>query len=193
MTAALADPIAEAAELLTRRFTGEEYDSLPENPRLELVDGILAFRDEPNGRHQIAVDNLKAALAAVCPAGVRIMREQTVRIKHDHRRTPDVLAIRAAAFDLDRNSYPPADVLLAVEVVSPGSYTVDRKHKPIEYGEAGILHFWRVEIRPYVAVNTHRLDESGQYLKTGLFTAGDVTDVPGLPWAKIAVTDLDPE
>jgi Uma2 family endonuclease len=193
MTAALSYSIPEAAELLTRRLTGEEYDSLPENPRLELVDGILEFRETPNGRHQDVVDRLKAALVTVCPDGVRIVREQEVRIKHDHRRNPDLLAIAASAFDLDRSSYPPEDVLLAVEVVSPGSYTRDRKHKPIEYGEAGIPHFWRVEIWPHLAVHTHRLDGSDQYVRTGVFTPGDVTAVPGLPWAKIAVSDLDPE
>lgn len=193
MTAALSDPIAEAAELLTERLTGEEYESLPENPRLELVDGILHFKDAPTGRHQNVVDNLKAALVAVCPGDVRIVREQEVTIKHDHRRNPDLLGIRASAFDLDQKRYPPSDVLLAVEVVSPGSYTTDRKHKPIEYGEAGIPHYWRVEIKPHLEVHTYRLDGSDQYVKTGAFMRDGVTAVPGLPWARIAVADLDPE
>ena len=193
MTAALSYSIPEAAELLTRRLTGEEYDLLPENPRLELVDGILHFRDTPNGRHQIVVDKLKAALVAVCPDAVRIVREQEVRIKDDHRRNPDLLAIAASAFDLDRSSYRPEDVVLAVEVVSPGSYVRDRRHKPIEYGEAGIPHYWRVEIWPHLAVHTHRLDGSDQYVDTGVFTRDEVTAAPGLAWAAIAVADLDPE
>jgi hypothetical protein len=41
MTAVLPDSISEAVEVLGRRLTAEEYESLPVNPRLELVDGVL--------------------------------------------------------------------------------------------------------------------------------------------------------
>jgi Uma2 family endonuclease len=39
----------------------------------------------------------------------------------------------------------PAEVLLAIEIVSPGSAGLDRHLKPVEYARAGIPHFWRVE------------------------------------------------
>jgi len=42
----------------------------------------------------------------------------------------------------------PAEVLLAVEVVSPGSVTTDRITKPAQYAAAGIANFWRVETEP---------------------------------------------
>lgn len=50
-----------------------------------------------------------------------------------------------AAEDGDRTFYLPAEVRLAVEVVSPESEERDRKNKPPRYAEAGIPHFWRVE------------------------------------------------
>lgn len=46
---------------------------------------------------------------------------------------------------LGQTSYVPADVLLAVEVVSPDSVQRDRDVKPRKYAAAGIEHYWRVE------------------------------------------------
>lgn len=193
MTAVLPDSTSEAVEVLSRRLTGEEYESLPVNPRLELVDGVLHLMTPATVRHQRVVRKLAAALEAVCPDNLRIVWEQEVRLADDHRRNPDVLAINATAFDLDGYSYPPSEVLLAVEVVSPGTQTTDRIHKPGEYQKAGIRHYWRIETKPGVALHTYQLGETGQYLETGIFREGDTTAVPGLPWAKIAVSDLNPE
>ncbi|MGH2719060.1 MAG: Uma2 family endonuclease [Actinomycetota bacterium] len=39
----------------------------------------------------------------------------------------------------------PADVLLAVEIVSPGSRTRDRVTKPVVCAQWGIPSYWRVE------------------------------------------------
>jgi Uma2 family endonuclease len=193
VTAVLPDPITEAAEVLGRQLTPEEYEELPPNPRLELVEGVLHIMPPATGRHQDVVEQLRAALRAVSPRELRILREQEVRIRKDHRRNPDLMAINAAAYNPDGYSYKPEDVLLAVEVVSPGTQIIDSQHKPAEYAAAGIAHYWRVEIKPRIVLHTYQLGESGRYLETGLFVSGDVTAIPGLPWAKIAVTDLEPE
>lgn len=51
----------------------------------------------------------------------------------------------AVSADGEETGYQVADVLLAVEVVSPDSVIRDREVKPRKYAEAGIQHFWRVE------------------------------------------------
>jgi Uma2 family endonuclease len=185
MTEVLADPVAV-------RVTADEYAKLPPSSRRELVDGVLMLGEPPTGRHQDVVDLLRRQLEAVCPERLRIVREQEARLGELLRRNPDLMAIRAGAYDPDGCSYPPTDIALAVEVVSPGSRTRDRIHKPGEYAEAGIPHFWRVETRPAVVVHTYRLGETGTYLETGLFTAGDTTAGPGLAWAKVEVSALEP-
>lgn len=38
------------------------------------------------------------------------------------------------------------DALLVVEIVSPGSERTDRVKKPVEYAEAGIAHYWIIEL-----------------------------------------------
>jgi Uma2 family endonuclease len=49
-------------------------------------------------------------------------------------------------------------VVLAVEVVSPGTRRVDRFAKPGEYAAAGIRYYWRIEQDP-VHVYAYRLGE----------------------------------
>jgi len=39
----------------------------------------------------------------------------------------------------------PSEILLIVEIVSPGSVELDRYLKPVECTQAGVRHFWRVE------------------------------------------------
>jgi Uma2 family endonuclease len=185
VTSVLEEPVAVT-------LTAEEYAQLPPCSRMELVDGVLMVGESPTGRHQDVVDLLKWQLAAACPEELRIVREQEARLGEVLRRNPDLMAIRASAYDPDRGSYAPADIVLAIEVVSPGSQTRDRIHKPGEYARAGIGHYWRVETRPGPALHTYRLGESGSYLETGLFTLGDTTTAPGLPWAKVEVAALEP-
>ena len=54
------------------------------------------------------------------------------------------------------NGYDPGGVLLAVEVVSPSSVTLDRVTKPAVYAEQGIPFFWRIDDGP--ALQAYRLD-----------------------------------
>lgn len=78
-------------------------------------------------------------------------------------------------------------VVLLVEVVSRGSRKNDRFFKPIEYAQAGVSHYWRVEIDPEIFVVTHDLVE-GRYQQTGVLRGsrevtepfGLVVDVPAL-------------
>jgi hypothetical protein len=59
---------------------------------------------------------------------------------------PDIVVGSGAAFWGGGKGLAPADVLLAVEVVSPGSTGRDRIFKPGLFAKAGIPAFWRVEL-----------------------------------------------
>lgn len=102
----------------------------------------------------------------------------------------DRLVIQKSADNPSKYSFLPGEVQMAIEVVSPGTETIDRTHKHAEYRDAGVPHYWRVEIRSEVSVHTYQLGETGVYLETGSFQAGDVVTAPGLAWAKVAVSDL---
>jgi Uma2 family endonuclease len=59
-------------------------------------------------------------------------------------RIPD-LVVTKGPVPADTVWLDPAHVVLAVEIVSKGSERADRWLKPVEYAEAGIPLFWRVE------------------------------------------------
>lgn len=170
--------------------TPEEYESLPENRLLELVDGVVHAMTPATRLHQEITDGLKLALRRLSPEEVVVVREQELRMRDDLRRVPDLMVIMAESDGRQRYWFAPAETLLVVEVVSPHTETVDRLHKAAEYAAAGVEHYWRIETRPGVEVHTHQLSPQGTYTFTGKFIEGDVVAAPGLPWAKIAVADL---
>ncbi|MCP2258402.1 putative restriction endonuclease [Streptoalloteichus tenebrarius] len=68
-------------------------------------------------------------------------------------------------------------ILLAVEIVSPGSRRMDHKTKHTEYADAGIRHFWILDLqRPVSLVACHLTEEFGYQdapTATGTFTTTD--------------------
>ncbi|WP_222851130.1 Uma2 family endonuclease [Phytoactinopolyspora mesophila] len=170
----------------------EEYDALPENRFRELVDGVVHMMATPSGRHEKVAHRLISELERRVPSSLEVVGVQEIYLQDLLRRNPDVVVVTATAYgDGMRSSYSPSEVELAVEVVSPGSESTDRKVKPREYAEARIPHFWRVEITPDVEVHTFRLGDEN-YIETGVFTPGDTVSAPGLGWAAVAVADLVP-
>lgn len=107
------------------------------------------------------------------PDDLTVVREMTVTLGIRQRPEPDIMVVdRSALMTMKTTSFKPADVRLAVEVVSPESMDRDRTTKPIKYSDAGIRHFWRVEqedeqpvvytfelepsVKAYVPTGTHR-------------------------------------
>jgi Uma2 family endonuclease len=181
--------IAPTFEPIGEVLTADEYDSLPENPRRELVDGVIHVMATPTPWHQEIVDGLKAALARLAPRHLRVTREIEVRLDDLIRRNPDVLVVQADGFSRRVPYLRPDQVVLAIEVVSPGSESTDRIAKPSQYARAGIPHYWRVESSPSVVVHTYHLDGS-TYVHTGAFGEAAVVSAADLEWAKIPVADL---
>lgn len=93
-------------------------------------------------------------------------------------RIPDLVVTTGEVPD-DTVWLAPETVALAVEIVSKGSERMDRWLKPVEYAEAGIARFWRVE--PDGTVAQFRLD-GGRYLQYGSVALDNLLagDVPAL-------------
>jgi Uma2 family endonuclease len=58
---------------------------------------------------------------------------------------------------------PVADLLLAIEIVSPGSEGMDEVTKRREYAAAGIPRYWVVDRDGAQTVTLHRLASDGIY------------------------------
>jgi Uma2 family endonuclease len=182
--------VMPVSEPIGRLLTPAEYDGLPANSRRELVDGVVHMMATPTPFHQDVAHALREQLNRRRPDDLRVTGEVEIRLDDLRRRNPDVVVVRADGYDRRMPQLEPAQVVLAVEVVSPGSESVDRIFKPIEYAAAGIAHFWRIEVESEVVVHTYQLGDAKVYESTGVFKVGGTIAALGLLWASIPVGDL---
>jgi Uma2 family endonuclease len=142
MTSALR--IDDAAGLLP--MTAEEFLALDVVPklRLELLDGELILTPSPTHWHNDLAYELKHDLRPQMVTGLVVSSDLDVHLENTDRiMRPDVLLVRKDA--VLGNAKPLSrDVLLAIEIVSPGSTFNDRRTKPEVYAAAG-LDYWRIE------------------------------------------------
>lgn len=176
----------------SRSLTLDEYLSLPEDTRAEIVDGVLRPMVRANKKGRRVQRRLATLLDAQLPARLRVEEEEVVVLRDDppQARIPDVAVFRADADPGgETNHTAAADVLLVIEVVSPTTQTADRYEKPGEYARAGIPAFWRVELEPAIAVHVYRLVDE-VYRDEGIYTRGGLIKDSTLPWLSIEVNDL---
>jgi Uma2 family endonuclease len=147
-------------------WTVDDLQLFPDEWRhVELVDGALHVNPPPVSAHDLAATELAFLLhgaldrswAVTCPGGIEMDR-------HNYR-TPDVLVRRRSVGT--KKYVEPSDVLLAVEVMSPGSITEDRVVKPLHYARAGIPHYWRLELDEQELVTYALAGEA--YVENGRF------------------------
>ena len=147
-------------------WTVDDLDLLPEDGlRYELVDGTLRVSPPPPTPHNLTATELTVRLFAAVGPDWRVAAPGSVLLDERNRREPDVIVLRREAARLEHT--PARHVLLAVEVMSPGSVTDDRLVKPVQYARAGIPHYWRIEPKVPVLV-TYALD-GDTYRETGRY------------------------
>lgn len=175
MTAARSDAIPPAGG-----WTTGDLDELPvDGHRRELIDGVLIMTPTPSYIHQTMASLLLSALSVTCPDEFVVTQAVEVRVNTRQSFIPDVLAVTAEAARQLPSKFTADQVVLAVEIVSPGSQTLDRHAKPALYAEAGVPVFWRIETNPIIEVHTFHLDaHDRRYAATGRFTSSIATELP---------------
>ena len=138
----MAAPVPEVFEH-AGPWTEAEFLALPVDRRVELLDGALLVSPSARGRHQRLSSRLWAALDAAVPVGMEVLEAVNVRVGPDKILIPDLVVITVPGLDLA--VYQATDVVLVVEIVSPGNAVVDRVVKPQLYAQAGIPYYLRIE------------------------------------------------
>lgn len=148
-------------------LTLAEWDALPEDTsrRYELVEGVLLVAPRPAPMHQRAMVRLTAELDRQLPDELTALADVEVVVDARYPatvRAPDVVVVRSSRAQQNPARLTAADVLVAAEIVSPGTGRTDRVTKRTEYADAGIPHYWLVELDPPVTLTAHTLVE-GEY------------------------------
>ncbi len=150
----------------------------------ELVEGRLLMSPSPAPDHNTAGFELAVALRARLQPGLRVIPDIDVDLQlappeaPGTVRRPDLVVVREDAVQRVRREggvLRASEVLLVVEVVSPGSTRTDYVHKRSEYADAAIPHYWIVDTtEPVSLLACHLAGEFGYAdggTVTGRFTA----------------------
>ena len=141
-------PASSASE---RRYTLEEFerlrDAAPPGPRYEFLDGEILVSPSPNRVHQRIVVRLTVLLEPFVRAnGIGELVVSPFDVRFGDRRVfqPDLLVappedVRAGRKDAAR------ELVLAVEIVSPGSARHDRVRKRPVYQEERVDELWLID------------------------------------------------
>ncbi|MEU0131002.1 Uma2 family endonuclease [Streptomyces sp. NPDC006289] len=165
-------------------YTVDDLFTLPDlPPHTELLDGSLLFVSPQRIFHSRMIDLLTWGLRSGAPRELKVVRQMTVALDRRNAPEPDVSVVRAAAVTgRELTRFDAADVLLAVEVVSPDSEARDRDTKPGKYAAAGIPNFWLVEMAGsdrHPVVRVYELDPVNKaYALTGIHHDRLKTGVP---------------
>jgi Uma2 family endonuclease len=138
-----------------------DWEALPEdNSRsYELVEGVLIVSPRPVSKHQRAMWRLAAQLEPQLPPTLGVLTETEVVIDPvapPTVRVPDLIVVPDAGIETNPR-WNADEVLLAVEILSPGSRRTDRVAKFAEYAEAGIEHYWLVDLDAPTTLTGYRL------------------------------------
>ncbi|WP_343601379.1 Uma2 family endonuclease [Mycobacterium sp.] len=165
---------------LPKLLSLEDWEALPEDngAHVELQEGVLIVTPRPLRPHARAVFRIAKQLDDQLPADLEAIIDFEVCVDAAHPptvRIPDVVITRKAGPEQRLNG---SDVLVAVEVFSPGSRRTDTVTKRSEYAEAAVEHYWIVQLGPPVTLTAlRRVGESG-YQESAEVAGEFTTSVP---------------
>lgn len=140
----------ELAEPSRDLLTLDQWDALEPDPtrRWELSEGIPIMSPRPHPLHQRVTVRLIQRLLDALPVDLEVLPEVEVTTDAGIRpsvRTPDLVVVPRDVTGQRSPRVSAADVLLVIEIISPGSRRTDHVTKLREYAKAGIQNYWIVD------------------------------------------------
>lgn len=164
-------------QLPTHLYTVGEYVALGETEyRSELQEGHIIVSPSPLSDHSMAQIELVAQVRAQLPPNLVVLQDIDVDLglapedEPGTVRRPDVFVVSRADRKRARAEgriLRASELLLAVEIVSPGSRRMDYQFKRVEYAEAGIPHYWIVDLDDPISLLSCQLTNEFGYVDNG--------------------------
>ncbi len=146
-------------------YTIEDYLALPEERRVELIDGVFYDMSAPRTDHQLVAGQIYAMLLAyisqqkgncvpfIAPSDVQLDRDDKTIVQ------PDVFIVCDRSRILGSRIYGAPDFV--VEILSPSTSKKDRYIKTKKYKYAGVREYWLVDIpRQIILVYEFKEDDN---------------------------------
>jgi Uma2 family endonuclease len=142
----------------------------------------------PTIGHQNIAFLLQTWIRAQAPSDLFATAAVGVVIGNSDTFEPDVALLRSRP-SMDSHYVAAEQVLLVVEVVSPGTRRRDRFEKPADYAAAGIPFYWRIEQDP-IHIYAYELGPGDAYALVDDSTTEIVLDRPFE--IRLAVAEITP-
>ena len=164
------------------RWTIEQLYALPDDgSRHEIIDGELFVTPAPSLVHQSAALELSVLLRSYLsanPVGRVFVAPADVGVSDDTVVEPDLFVIPRVAPPWPRAWSWSEGMLLAVEILSPGSARVDRQVKRRLYQRLGLPEYWIVDLDSRLVERWRPGDERPEILTHELRWAPSGDDEP---------------
>lgn len=134
-----------------RNYTEDDYYSLPEDVRAELIDGQLIYNQAaPSTTHQIILGELHTAINNYIKSkgGSYRVFPAPFAVQLQNRKTivePDISVICDRSKITDKGCMGAPDWI--IEILSPGNPSHDYIRKLNLYADAGVREYWIVDLR----------------------------------------------
>ena len=169
-----------STEVIPGGWRYADLEQLPDDGhRYEIIDGTLLVNASPAPRHQLVLARLYSLVEAAAPSGHLVLfAPLDVVLADDTVVEPDLLVAPREAFG---EKFLPGPPLLAVEVLSPSTRSIDLTMKRERYQRAAIPSYWLVDPADPVRVTVLELRD-GAYVEVA-DVRGDESFTVTLPFA----------
>lgn len=159
---------------LDHPLTIGEYAALGETESgyTELIEGSLLMSPSPMLNHMIASGELFVQIREQLPAHLRVVHDIDIDLQlgppshPGFSRRPDLVVVNHETVQRvvsERRMLRASEVLVVIEIVSPGSRRTDYVHKRDDYAEASIPKYWIVDLDEPVSLLAYHLTEQFGY------------------------------
>ena len=173
------------------KLTYEDYASLPDDERCELIDGELIIMPSPSVLHQLLIFSIgvplrefvkRLSLGEVAPSPIDVILSATDVVQ------PDLIFISNARSHIIAEANIRGAPDIAIEIISPSTERRDRIVKREMYARHGVREYWLVD--PYAKTITVLILGAGGYNTHAVYGEGDTLTSPTLPGFALNMGEL---
>lgn len=173
------------------QWTEHDYLSLPDtNKIVELSEGVISVQAPPLFTHQLISGNIYRSFRHFVKTNNSgtIIFLIAIRLAEGKIRRPDIV------FYTNEHKHRAGGTIsgipdLAMEVISPGSRTIDRREKFQEYAQAGIAEYWIVDPKTET-IELFAIDEERAYTLVVKAEKGQLAHSKLLDGFEVSVEDV---